>query len=204
MGYPTAAGPVPIVVGASLFDLLIGDRSVRPIAEHGYAACVAAAAGDVPTGRVGAGTGATVAKWRGREHARPGGIGSGSARSGDIVVGALLAVNAFGDRLPSDGRPAVGELGTAVVSPFDDEALGGNTTIGVIATNATLDKVGCLLVARAGHDGLARSLWPVHTTVDGDALVAAAVGGETAAVDVVAALANEAVAVAVGNALATP
>jgi len=204
MGYPTAAGPVPIVVGASLFDLLIGDRSVRPIAEHGYAACVAAAAGDVPTGRVGAGTGATVAKWRGREHARPGGIGSGSARSGDIVVGALLAVNAFGDRLPSDGRPAVGELGTAVVSPFDDEALGGNTTIGVIATNATLDKVGCLLVARAGHDGLARSLWPVHTTVDGDALVAAAVGGETAAVDVVAALANEAVALAVENAFATP
>lgn len=200
MGYPTAAGPVPIVVGASLFDLLTGDGTVRPTAANGYDACVAATAGAVGHGPVGAATGATVAKWRGREHARPGGIGCGVARRGDAVVAALLAVNAFGDRLPASGRPAVEDLTMAGPGPFEDET-GTNTTIGVVATNVTLDKTGCLLVARAGHDGLARALWPVHTTVDGDALVAASVGGQIAPVDVVAALANEAVALAVENAL---
>jgi L-aminopeptidase/D-esterase-like protein len=200
MGFPTAAGAVPIVVGAGLFDLLEGDGSVRPTAADGYAACVAAGTMPVPGGRVGAGAGATVNKWRGRDHARPGGIGSGLARHGDVSVGALLAVNAFGDGLPAGSRPALDELGTAEDGPFD-EAPGANTTIGVVVTNASLDKVGCLLVARAGHDGLARALWPVHTTVDGDALVAASVGGAESAVDVVAALANEAVALAVENAL---
>ena len=201
MGFPTAAGPVPIVVGAALFDLLTGDGAARPSAESGYAACVAAGAGDVAVGRVGAGTGATVAKWRGREHARPGGLGSAVVHHGDLLVGALLALNAYGDRLPPDGRPPVDDLGTTTVSPFADDDLAASTTIGVIVTNATIDKLGCLLVARAGHDGLGRTLWPVHTSADGDALVAAAVGGADAAADVVAALANEAVALAVENAL---
>jgi L-aminopeptidase/D-esterase-like protein len=118
------------------------------------------------------------------------------------LVVAILAVNAFGDRLPPNGRAAIGDLSLAGPGPgpFDDETA-ANTTIGVVITNVALDKTGCLLVARAGHDGLARALWPVHTTVDGDALVAASVGGESAPVDVVAALANEAVALAVENAL---
>jgi L-aminopeptidase/D-esterase-like protein len=190
IGFPTAGGPVPIVVGAVLYDLMVGDPKVRPGSDQGYAACVAATDGPVPVGAVGAGTGATIAKWRGRELARPGGIGSASVREGDLVVGALLAVNAFGDRIgaPDEGR-------------VDPGAAFTNTTIGVVATNATLDKVGCFLVAQSAHDGLARVLDPVHATVDGDAVVAAAVGGVDAPLDRVRMLAAHCVADAVSAVL---
>lgn len=190
LGFPTAGGPVPIVVGAVLYDLMIGSAAARPDAEAGYAACVAAAPGPVATGQVGAGTGATVAKWRGREHARPGGIGSVAMTDDDLVVGALVAVNAFGDR---PGRSTTAEL--------DPGAAFTNTTIGVVATNAALDKVGCLLVAQSGHDGLARALEPAHATVDGDALVAAAVGPLHVPVDRVRVLAARAVERAVAAVL---
>ncbi|MBA3653894.1 MAG: P1 family peptidase, partial [Actinobacteria bacterium] len=139
---------------------------------------------------VGAGAGATLAKWRGREYARPGGIGTATERDGDLLVGALVAVNAFGDVRPANGAlPAVTRI--------DAGAAFENTTIGVIATNATLDKVGCLLVAQSGHDGLARALEPVHATVDGDALVAASVGVTDAPVDHVRILAARAIESAV-------
>jgi L-aminopeptidase/D-esterase-like protein len=190
LGFPTAAGPVPIVVGAVLYDLMVGDPSSRPGADAGYAACVAADVGPVATGQVGAGTGATVAKWRGREHARPGGVASTSLRDGELIVGALVAVNAFGDR-----------LGAAASAELDPAGAFTNTTIGVIATNAVLDKVGCLLVAQSGHDGLARALDPVHATVDGDALVAAATGPVAAPVDQVRVLAARAVERAVSAVL---
>ena len=190
IGFPTVAGPVPIVVGAVLFDLVEGDASVRPDAVAGYAACVAATDGDVPMGAVGAGTGATVGKWRGREHARPGGIGTATERDGDLVVAALVAVNAFGDLRPATGeRPAA--LGVDPAAAFE------HTTIGVIATNANLGKSDCLLVAQSGHDGLARALEPAHATVDGDALVAAAVGVIDAPVDHVRILAARAVEMAI-------
>jgi L-aminopeptidase/D-esterase-like protein len=183
VGYPTAAGPVPIVVGAVLYDLMVGETAARPGADAGYAACVAAADGDHDVGPVGAGTGATVHKWKGREHARPGGIGSASITQNGLVVGALLAVNAFGGVL--------GEHAEAVPEPVavDPGAAFANTTIGVVATNATLDKLGCLLVAQSAHDGLARALDPVHASVDGDAIVAAAVGGVDAGLDAVRVLA---------------
>jgi L-aminopeptidase/D-esterase-like protein len=190
IGFPTAGGPGPIVVGAVLYDLMVGDPKARPGPEEGYAACVAATDGPVPVGAVGAGTGATVAKWRGRELARPGGVGSASVREGDLVVAALRAVNAFGDR---NGAPHEARV--------DPGAAFTNTTIGVVATNATLDKVGCLLVAQSAHDGLARVLDPVHATVDGDAVVAAAVGGVDAPLDRVRMLAAHCVADAVSAVL---
>jgi L-aminopeptidase/D-esterase-like protein len=194
VGFPTAAGPVPIVVGVVLFDLMQGDPSVRPDAAAGYAACVAATDGPVETGAVGAGTGATVRKWQGREHARQGGIGAATERDGELVVGAVVAVNAFGDLRPPAGErpPALG---------LDPGAAFEHTTIGVIATNAMLDKRGCLLVAQSGHDGLARALEPVHATVDGDALVAAAVGGVDVPVDHVRILAARAIESAVRSAV---
>jgi L-aminopeptidase/D-esterase-like protein len=197
IGVPTPAGPVPIVVGAVLYDLWVGDPTVRPTAESGYAACVAATAGEVPVpvGRVGVGTGATVGKWRGPGHSRPGGLGSATRRHGDLVVAALIAVNAFGDL--RGGGP--------LSSPWpatDYSASLGNTTIGVVATNATLDKIGCLLVAQSAHDGLARALEPAHTTVDGDAIVAAAVGGVGAPLDQVRLLAALAVEDAIRTAVA--
>ncbi|MDQ3680460.1 MAG: P1 family peptidase [Actinomycetota bacterium] len=195
MGFPTPAGPVPIVVGAVLYDLLVGDAGARPDAASGYAACGVATAGEVPSGQVGAGAGATVSKWRGRESARPGGVGTASARHGDVVVGAVMAVNAFGDVLAADQRRR--QIAPSLPSRPTQAFPGGNTTIGVVATNADLDKVGCLLVAQSAHDGLARALDPVHTTFDGDAVVAAATGAVSAPVDDVRILAARVVEEAV-------
>jgi L-aminopeptidase/D-esterase-like protein len=193
MGFPTAGGAVPIVVGACLYDLLTGDATVRPDAAAGYAACEAATAGPFLTGRVGAGTGATIGKWQGRDAARPGGLGTATRADGPLLVSALVAVNAFGG-LRGEG-PATWP---AAAGPFP---LTENTTIGVVATNATLAKGDCLLVAQSGHDGLGRALDPVHTTVDGDALVAASVGGVAAPLEQVRWLAAAAVEAAVRTAV---
>jgi L-aminopeptidase/D-esterase-like protein len=185
MGFPTAGGPVPIVVTLGLYDLAQGDGSVRPGPDEGYAACGAATDGDVRVGRVGAGTGATIAKWQGRDHARPGGIGAAVLRHGDLVVAALVAVNAYGDILdPGDDTPRI------PAPPIETaEAAFANTTIGVIVTNAQMTKGECLLVAQSGHDGMSRALSPTHSTADGDALIAAATGVVPAEVEPVRSLA---------------
>ena len=193
MGFATSGGVVPIVVGAALFDLARGDPRARPGPAEGRAACEAASGGLVPLGAVGAATGATVGGWRGREHSRPGWIGSATRRTGDLIVAALVAVNAFGE---VDGPD------DAVVASADDALSPGggafaHTTLGLVASNATLDKAGCLHAAQAGHDGLARALMPAHATVDGDAIVAAAVGRVDAPVDQVRLLATRAVEAAV-------
>jgi len=181
-GFAVVDDVVPIVVGAVLFDLAVGDGKVRPDAVAGYAACEAATTDHerVALGRVGAGTGATVRKWRGRDHVLPGGLGGAIVRSGPVTVGALIAVNAWGEVRGDDGPLPVEEAAdildaTGFGKPPAESAAPENTTIGVVFSNAALDKVGCLLVAQGAHDGLARSLWPVHTTVDGDAIVAASV-----------------------------
>lgn len=184
VGFATAAGPVPIVPALAVFDLLVGDARVRPGPDQGYAACVAATAGigEAATGAVGAGTGCTVGKWAGREHARPGGIGTAVVEHGELVVAALVVVNAAGDRRVD------GELRVPVPPPFE------HTTIGVVVTNARASKLDCHLAAQSGHDGFARALDPVHTAGDGDAPVVAATGrvdAPTAAVRVLAAHAVE-------------
>jgi L-aminopeptidase/D-esterase-like protein len=227
LGFPTPAGPVPIVVALGLFDLAVGDASVRPGAEQGYAACVAAGTGPVEVGLVGAGTGATVAGMRavadeaGPVERRPGGLVTASARVGDLVVAALVAVNAAGvpgaaDDLALDIARFVPPPPTAAspdaasgAATAGSAAVGGdrggdmrgfgNTTVGLVATNATLDKVGCHLVAQSAHDGLARAVFPAHTRADGDAFVAAAVGGVTADPDVVRSLAVHVVARAIAG-----
>ena len=206
MGFVTPAGPVPIVVGLGLFDLMVGDPTVRPGPEEGYAACVAARDGRIASGRVGAGTGATVAgpgpvsagaRPSGR---RPGGLVTGAARVGDLVVAALVAVNAAGEPAASDDSAL--DL-AAAAEARDETATGfGNTTIGLVATNARLDKLGCHLVAQGAHDGLARAVFPAHTRSDGDAFVAASVGGEDgvpATVDTVRNLAVHVVARAISG-----
>jgi L-aminopeptidase/D-esterase-like protein len=189
MGFPTAGGVVPIVVALGLYDLAEGDGAVRPGPSEGYAACEAARDDDVPTGRVGAGAGATIAKWQGRDQARPGGIGVASVRDGDLVVAALIAVNAYGDILePGDDAARIPRPPVETA----EEAF-ANTTIGLIVTNAVLTKGECLLVAQSGHDGMARALSPTHSTADGDAIVAAATGIVTAQVEPVRSLAAAAV-----------
>jgi L-aminopeptidase/D-esterase-like protein len=185
IGFPTAGGPVPIVVSLGLYDLAHGDGSVRPGPDEGYAACEAATVEDVALGRVGAGTGATIAKWQGRDLARPGGLGGAVLRHGDLIVAALVAVNAYGDILePGDDTPRI------PAPPIETaEAAFANTTIGVIVTNAALTKGECLLVAQSGHDGMSRALSPTHSTADGDALIAAATGVVPAEVEPVRSLA---------------
>lgn len=189
IGFPTPAGPVPIVVGMVVYDLGVGDPKARPGFADGYAACVAAysGAGAVLRGRVGAGTGATIGKWRGREAARPAGIGSASVSSGELVVTALMVVNALGEPRGSliEG-PRVPRSGEG----FGDGTGGREaTTIGVVVTNASIGKGSCQLVAESAHDGLARALDPVHTGSDGDAFVAAATGSVPSRVEEVRALA---------------
>ena len=196
MGFPTAGGVVPIVVALGLYDLAVGDGSVRPGPDEGYAACEAAAGGTVALGAVGAGRGATIAKWQGREHARPGGLGGAVVRHGDLVVAVLIAVNAYGDILePGDDTPRVPQPPVETA----EEAF-ANTTIGVILTNAALTKGQCLLVAQSGHDGMSRALSPAHSTADGDALITAATGVLPAEVEPVRSLAAVAVERAIRSA----
>jgi len=170
-GFETKAGRVPIVVGMSLFDLGVGDASVRPGPAEGRAAAEAAGDGVFPVGLVGAGTGATTGKWLGAERAVPGGLVTATLRSGDLVVSSLVAVNAVG-RI--DDGTTIDDPGPPTRS--SDVGERDNTTIGVVVTNADLDKVECHLVAQSAHDGLARALLPAHTAADGDAFVAAATG----------------------------
>jgi L-aminopeptidase/D-esterase-like protein len=194
LGVPTPGGRVPIVVGAVIFDLAVGDPRARPGPEAGYAACAAATDAAVETGAVGAGTGATAGHVHGA--VRPAGIGSASERAGELVVAALVVANPFGDRHEPGGSltaarwPSQGDLGT-------------NTTIGVLATNARLDKTGCFLLAQSGHGGIARAIEPSHTMVDGDALVALSCGDIEAPLDHVRALGARVVTAAIRAALAS-
>ena len=187
VGFPTHAGRVPIVPGAALFDLGIGRAEVRPDAAAGYAACLAAA-DHVPEGCVGAGTGATVAKLAGPAGAVKSGIGSAARRLADgTLVGALLAVNAVGAVYdPWSGAPLA--LPRAVSQAPYAPLVGTSTTIGVLATTATLDAGGVSRLAALGHDGLALAIRPAHTSYDGDTLFALSVPttGADAAVDMLA------------------
>jgi L-aminopeptidase/D-esterase-like protein len=196
-GFATPAGPVPIVVALALFDLGVGDPAVRPGADQGYAACASATDGPVELGAVGAGTGATVAKLHAATDRRPGGLVSAGVQASGLRVATLVAVNAVGAPGAED-RAALDIAAARDVAAARVSGTGfGKTTIGLVATNARLDKVGCHLVAQGGHDGLARALFPAHTRADGDAFVAAATGEVEANVDVVRALAVHVVAEAV-------
>ena len=177
VGVETRHGVVPIVVGLALYDLGVGDSESRPDAAAGRAA-LATASSNATVGNVGAGTGATVGTWRGPDRRRPGGLGIARIASGDLVVSAVVAVNAAGDLVSESGdEDIIGAVAAGTFDwPPDDGLVSENTTIGVIVTNAALDKTGCRLVAEAGHDGMARAIVPAHTPFDGDALVAVSCG----------------------------
>jgi L-aminopeptidase/D-esterase-like protein len=217
-GHGLRVGPacVPIVPAAVLFDLWVGDASIRPDAAAGYAAASAARIDDLAQGSVGAGAGATVGKLFGPERAMKGGIGSASLTVGAVTVAALVVVNAVGDVLnPTTGQVLAGardDAGTgfihiaqALCSGRAPATLmqGMNTTLGVVATNAALSKAQCGKLASMAHDGLARSISPVHTPLDGDTLFALATGraGVPGNLTLLGALACEVVARAVVNAV---
>jgi L-aminopeptidase/D-esterase-like protein len=214
IGYRVGPRVVPIVVGAILFDLgLEGDRPVRPGPDCGYAAASTATTATAPEGSVGAGAGATVGKIGGGRPMR-GGFGTASIRlASGLTVAAAVAVNAVGDVIdPMTGQVVAGALGPDGRTFLDarrvlrngeiavpDAPPGANTTIGIVATNATLTKAEATKVAQMAQDGLARTIYPAHTTRDGDAVFSLATGAwsGTADVTVIGALAADVMAEAI-------
>jgi L-aminopeptidase/D-esterase-like protein len=182
-GYETPGGVVPLVPGAVVYDLITGDPRVRPGMEEGYAACEAAGA-EFELGSVGAGTGVAVGKLFGRESAVKAGVGlAAQALPQGPQLAALAVVNAFGDVLAEDGSVLAGTrssdgtfVGTAkvlrerVIEPpsYRRDAPIENTTLVCLVTDAELTKVGCAIVAKMAHAGMARAVDPVHSAVDGD------------------------------------
>ena len=220
IGFETPFGRIPIVPAAVLFDLPVvrpGDLPhIRPDAAAGYAACQAASSGPPAAGNVGAGAGASVGKLFGMERAMKGGIGHASVRMGPWVVGALIACNAVGDVLdPSSGQIMAGARSADGQRLLDTQRAllcgdlssrplpGTNTTIGVVGTNATLTKAQAQRMAISAHDGLARSVRPAHTTLDGDTLFALATCTESQTADLMmlTVMAAQATALATLNAI---
>ncbi len=197
VGFPTPGGLVPIVVGAVLYDLSVGRSDVRPDAAAGYAACGTAKSGRVSQGSVGAGSGATVGKALGMERAVKGGIGTASERADDVTVGALVAVNCFGEVVdPDSGRILAGPrdekggfLRTLDILRRRPSGLPGgftNSTVGVVAANARLSREQAYRLAVMAHDGLSRAIRPAHTPVDGDVFFSLATGATEGPVDPIA------------------
>lgn len=185
-GLPTPAGPVPIVPTLALFDLTAGDSSASPNAEAGRTAAKATRGPQILRGRIGAGTGAHVSHWRGPHHRHPGGLAYAEHRLAQLVVACVCVVNAYGD-IDNGHAPISFDAVRAIGEPFEFNR--AHTTIGLIATNANLDKVGCKIVAQGAHDGLARALTPPHTRYDGDGFIAAATGTVDTHIDTVRLLA---------------
>ena len=204
-GIGSEIGPVrvPTVPAAVIFDLGVGDPSRRPGIEEGYAACLAASV-DVREGRVGAGTGATVAKLWGAERAVRGGLGTWAVHHGDLVVGALFVVNAVGEVVGEDGDVLAGprlEPGERREDLVEQLRPRGNTTIGVVATNATLSKSDARRLAGVANDALDVVIRPAHTLFDGDTVFTLATCRLDATFDEVADLVEPAVATAVSRAV---
>ncbi|MPM74800.1 putative aminopeptidase [bioreactor metagenome] len=197
---------VPNVCAAILFDLKCGSAAVRPDAAMGYEACRSAGAAPFPDGNHGAGTGATVGKILGHNHAMKGGIGSFAWREGELTVGAVVAVNCVGDvydraegRLiagvrGADGRTLIGSE-EIIVSQYADRAdfYSGNTVLGCVVTNARLSKAQAKKLASVAQNGIARAVSPAHSVYDGDTVFAMCAGQVDAALDAVAILAARAV-----------
>lgn len=208
-------GRLPLVPAAVLFDLLLGDMRVRPDAAAGYAACQTASRQDPAEGNVGAGAGAVVGKVFGMRCAMKGGVGTASLTQAGVTVGALIACNAMGDVIdPDTAQPIAGartsdglrlrDTRRALLRGEPPETLlaGSNTSIGVIATDALITKAQAQRLAVAAHDGLARSVNPVHTLSDGDTLFALGTGcaGKNPGMLLLSAMAAEATAMATARA----
>ena len=181
IGFDVGVCKVPIVTGAVLFDLAVGDYKVRPDKEMGYKACLNASETELKQGNYGAGCGATVGKVKGLDYVTKGGIGSYS-----IKLDNLIAVNAFGD-VYEDGQVIAGVLNddkNELLNTYEMMKQGvmkggfsiDNTTIGVVATNAKLTKAQCKKISQMSHDGYAKAIFPIHTPHDGDTIFTMSTG----------------------------
>lgn len=209
IGHPIPGGPVPLVFAAVVYDLVLGDGSVRPGPSAAAAAC-GAAGSVVERGSVGVGTGCTVGKLRASEGWTKGGLGAATLRAGDATVTALAAVNPFGDVLGADGSVVAGVWTGDGYTPTTELLRRGElprsiareaTTLVCLLTDARLDKRDAWLVARAGSAGVARAIAPSATAADGDLVVCAATGDVPADPFLVSALAPEVIAAAIRDAV---
>ena len=221
IGFETGAARVPIVPAAVIFDLAFGSAEIRPDAEMGYRAAASASAEDARMGNLGAGMGATVGKILGMQNATKAGFGTaGMEIGGGIIVGAAVAVNAFGDVISPQAEAILAGARSAQLGPLKigDEgqfadtlqvmrtlpgrtvmklATRANTVIGVVATNANLSKTEATKVAQMAQDGLARTIRPAHTMLDGDTIFALSTGRKKADISTVGAFAAEVMATAI-------
>ena len=210
IGLDVGVCKVPIVPGAVIFDLTVGDCRVRPDAAMGYRACKGAAARS-PRATSEPGMGASVGKAAGLTRMMKGGLGTASMASGSLVVGAIVAVNCFGDvmdpvtheilagTLTPDRAAFAGTLSLLTSGTENADPFQGNTTIGCIATNARLTKAQARRVAIMAHDGFARAIDPIHTMYDGDSIFTLSTGALDADVTVVGSLAAQVMALAIAN-----
>jgi L-aminopeptidase/D-esterase-like protein len=224
IGFNVGVGHVPIVPAAVLFDLALGRADVRPDATMGHQACERAVTTAVAEGNVGAGCGASVGKILGMGQAMKSGLGTASIDLGGVIVGAIVAVNAFGDVIDPETNHIIagarsvqrGPIKIGSSSTFADTqatlrsfigrtsigfAARSNTVIGVVATNARLNKEETNKVAQMAHDGLARAIRPAHTMLDGDTIFALSTGDKRADVNIVGTYAAEVFAQAIVRAV---
>lgn len=214
VGFYVGVGVVPIVCGAALFDLVVGDPKSRPDKAMGYAACDAAYKYEPEDGNVGAGTGASIGKFLGIGRMMKSGLGIYAVQAGEVQCAAVVAVNALGDVFnPETGEQIAGLLNeektglTSTVSAMYDEigrgrnVFSGNTTLGCVITNAKLTKTQCNKLASIAHNGYARAIRPVHTSADGDTIFVLATGETEVGADGLGALATEVMAKAIVNAV---
>ncbi len=195
-GYETPAARVPIVPAAVIYDLSVDSPTRRPGPEEGRAAYEARSDGPVPMGRVGAGTGATAAKWRGLQHRVPGGVGSATRTAGAATVGVLVVANPLGDVFTVDGRSLTGGRHEPGPMDFSPPPL-TNSTLIVVATDARLTRVELTRVLVRTHDALAVCVRPAHTRYDGDVAFAVSCGEVESGVDEVSEAAFGATAAAI-------
>ncbi|MDR1149252.1 MAG: P1 family peptidase, partial [Spirochaetaceae bacterium] len=213
IGFDVGVGKVPLVCGASLFDLAVGDSRRRPDKAMGYAACENAG-GEAAEGNVGAGTGASVGKYLGPERMMKSGLGAYAVSLGDVRCGALVAVNALGDIVDADtGKPLAGILNrektgldNTVRLMYDEignprNIFQGNTTIGCVLTNGKLTKSQANKLASMAHDGYARVIRPVHSSVDGDTIFVMSTCETAVSPDALGTLAAEVMARAINRAV---
>ncbi|AGL00523.1 P1 family peptidase [Desulfoscipio gibsoniae] len=215
VGFDVGVTKVPIVCSAVLFDLNIGDYRIRPDYQMGYRACINALENQRLQGNIGAGTGATVGKISGPDNAMKSGLGSAGLQIGNLWVGAIVAVNSYGDVYDHKTNELLAgaidrETGQFLVSfqymqknqEENKKAAGfpmSNTTIGVVATNGKLSKAQAHKVAQMAHDGFARSINPIHTMFDGDTIFAMATGEIEADINLIGTLASEVMSMAITN-----
>lgn len=210
IGFDTGITKVPLVCQSDLFDLTVGDPYTRPDRKMGYQACVNAESGNYMDGNYGAGCGATVGKCAGMDYCMKSGIGSYAVRIDELQVGAIVAVNALGDIYDwKNGKKIAGLLGEDKKSFRDstefimqkteviENKFTGNTTIGIVMTNAAFAKPALCKIAGMAQDGYARSIRPVHTSADGDSIYAVSTGRISADQDLVGTLASEVISEAI-------